>query len=399
MDTRMTRTWAEVHLDNIAHNYHQLSAALPAGSTCLGVVKTNAYGHGALPTAKLLEALGCPYLAVACFDEAAALRRAGVAAPILILGRSVPELAGELAALSITQAVGDFETAAAMSARLAPAGARLKIHLKLETGMGRTGFHVGDAEAFAALERVLSLPGLEAEGVFTHFAVSDDREEDAYTREQFRRFTAAIARLEKDTGHHFSLRHCANSGAVINYKEMCLDMVRPGIALYGLYPGPDRGDIALRPAMELKSRIAAITHHLAGDSISYGRTYQTARPTRLAVLPIGYGDGLHRVLSNKLEVLIHGRRAAQVGRICMDMCMVDVTDIPCQVGDVATLWGQSEGAFLPVEEAAEKAGTISYELLCALSPRVPRIYGDIWDGACINLPAPRENDSAALHKM
>lgn len=376
MENLKKRTWAEISLENIKHNFLEMRSKLPEGCRFLGVVKANSYGHGAVKVAKMLEAEGCDYLAVACLDEARQLRDAGVTLPILILGPSPADCAVELSKLNITQAVGDFDTALEMSRLLEEAGETLKIHIKLETGMGRTGFDTRSEPEMDKLCEVLKMPRLDAEGVFTHFAVSDEFG-DGYTDEQLGRFLSAIEYVEKHSGWKFNIHHCTNSGAMINYKKTYMDMVRPGIALYGCYPAAERGEIELRPAMELKSRVAAITSHKVGDTVSYGRTFTAKKDMRIAVLPIGYADGLHRVLSGKIEVLINGKRVKQIGRICMDMCMVDVTDIPgVGVGDVATIFGHDGDDFIPVEDLAEKAGTISYELLCAVSPRVPRIYID-----------------------
>ena len=377
MNELQKRTWVEISLENVAHNCRVMREKLPAGCRFLGVVKADGYGHGAVPVARRLAEAGAEYLAVACIDEAAELRRAGIRLPILILGVTPPELALRLAELELTQAVGDLETARRMSELLAGTGKTLKIHVKLDTGMGRLGFPAESDSVLQEMAALLRLPGLYAEGIFTHLAVSDEPDGEAYTWLQFQRFIRTAESLEKITGCRFAIKHCANSGAMINYREFCLDMVRPGIATYGMYPGPDKGGLELRPAMQLRSRIAAITEHAAGDTISYGRTFTAMAPMRIAVLPIGYADGLHRVLSNRMEVLIHGQRARQIGRICMDMCMVDITHIPtCTVGDVATIFGRDGDAFIPVEEQAEKAGTISYELVCAVSRRVPRIYVD-----------------------
>ena len=223
-------------------------------------------------------------------------------------------------------------------------------------------------------DAIRTLPGLDPEGIFTHFAVSDmdGADYEAYTREQFGVFTHVLDALAAK-GRTFRIRHCANSGAVINYPEMHLDMVRPGLLLYGVFPAKETAGLDLRPAMSLYSRVSDVTHHHKGDTISYGRTFTCPRDMRLAVLPVGYADGLLRSLSGKGDVLLHGQRAPQVGRICMDMCMVDVTDIPeVQPGDVATIFGRD----LSVAEQADKAGTIPYELLCAMSQRVQRVYID-----------------------
>ncbi len=370
MENLQKRTWAEIHLDNIAQNVKAMREKLPETCRFLGVVKANASGHGAIPVAKKLEEIGCEYLAVACIDEAIELREAGVRTPILILGYTPPEYAAELRAHDVTQAVGSLEMARALSenARETP----VRVHLKLETGMGRTGYRVLSAKEMEEAAQTLRLPGLDVEGVFTHFAVSDEYG-DPFTQEQYSRFTSAVSGLEAGWGRRFRIRHCANSGAVINYPQYCLDMVRPGIATYGLYPAKETGGIPLRPGMSLRSRIVQVTSHEAGDTISYGRRFRAEGPMRVAVVPIGYADGLHRALSGQLEVLIRGRRCRQLGRICMDMCMVDVTDMPdVRVGDVATVFGRDPTA----TEQAEKADTISYELMCAVSQRVPRVYVD-----------------------
>lgn len=365
------RTWAEVNLENIRHNVREIKMALPQNTKFLGVVKANAYGHGALPVTRAVLEAGAEYLAVACLSEALELRRGGITSPILILGVTPTLFADELAELDITQTVSSLNYARGLSRALK---SPIKVHMKLDTGMSRTGFDAVHEEKLEDIIQALALPNLNFEGVFTHFAVSD-APEDNFTRIQHERFVRTVARIEAAAGRRFAIKHCANSGAVINYKEMAHDMVRPGVITYGMYPASEHGGLKLRPALELKSRIYAITKHEAGDTVSYGRTYTVERPTRLAVIPIGYADGLHRSLSGKLEVLIRGRRCRQVGRICMDMCMVDVTDLPeCTVRDVATIIGRDGGETILADELAEKAGTINYEITCALTERVPRLY-------------------------
>ena len=378
MELLTSRTWAEISLDALRGNAAALIAALPESSSLLGVVKADAYGHGAVRCAAVLREAGCRYLAVACASEALELRAAGETLPILILGAADAGRAAELAEQKVTVAVESEEKARAVSTALLP-GQRLKIHIKLDTGMGRLGFPASDPAALDAAARAMSLPGLEPEGIFTHFAVSDTTGGEEYTRAQFRLFTAAADALEQRWGGKFALRHCANSGGVLFYRDegMCLDMVRPGLLTYGVYPDARRGGVELTPVMSLKTRVAAITHHKKGDTISYGRTWTACRDTTLAVLPVGYADGLHRCLSGRLRVQLNGRRAPQVGRICMDMCMVDVTDLPgVRCGDVATVFGPGTDGGPTAAELAEIAGTIPYELLCAVSPRVPRIYVD-----------------------
>ena len=364
------RTWAEIDLDRIYHNYREVRRVLPEGCRFAGLCKANAYGHGAVTIAKRLEEIGADYIAVSCYEEAAELRSAGLKMPILLLAPSPAFLAPDIARLDVQQAIGDIDCARGMSRALAGTGLTLKCHIKLETGMGRTGFAVESEREMAGVRELLTLPGLEPTGVFTHFAVSDEPEE-SFTLEQFARFTKAVDELENETGRSLGIRHCANSGAVVNFRETCLDMVRPGLLLYGLYPGAERGGLDLKPVMRLLTRVAEITEHHAGDTISYGRIFTCERDMRLAVIPVGYADGLHRSLSGKFDVLINGKRAHQVGRICMDMCMVDVTDMPeVKTGDIVTVFGDEPEA----TELADIAGTISYELLCAISPRVPRVY-------------------------
>ena len=365
----MKRSWAEIRLDNLEHNFLTLQARLPEGCLCLGVVKADSYGHGALPAARRLQALGCGYLAVATADEAAELRGGGVTLPILILGPAPAACAPDLAALGVTQAVSSLAQARAIAEALRP-GQTLKVHAKLETGMGRTGFPA-DEEGVRDLVAAMALPGLDFEGAFTHFAMADVPG-DPYTAQQYARFRSAAAAAEEGSGKKLRLLHCANSGAVIHTPgDYACGMARPGIALYGLFPDGETEGVDLRPVMALKSRVAAITHHKKGDTIGYGRTYTCPRDMRIAVLPLGYADGLRRSLSNRLEVELCARRVKQVGRICMDLCMLDVTDLPeADVGSVATVFG----GLVHVDELAELTGTINYELCCNVSPRVPRVY-------------------------
>ena len=367
------RTWAEINLNHLEHNYRALRAMLPAGCRFLGVVKADAYGHGAVSVARKLEQLGAEYLAVACLAEAEELREAGIQAPVLILGHTPVEQAGALLAHNLTQTVFDLENARALSAAAVKAGRTLKIHLKADTGMSRLGWLCGPEQldrTAAEMKAVCALPGLEAEGIFTHFANADCDED--YTMGQFTRFLDLLARLEQE-GITFQIRHCAASAAVLNYPCTYLDMVRPGIALYGHYPHPSCEGLdgpGLLPVMTLKTRVASVKEVPAGTCVSYGCTHTLSRDSRLAVLPIGYADGLNRLCSDRLEVSVGGRRARVLGRICMDLCIIDVTDLPDTVqGDVVTVYGEE----LPIEEAAALVGTIQYELLCAVSRRVPRI--------------------------
>ena len=375
-DRRTVRTWAEIDLDALAHNYRLLRGLAPQAKF-LGLVKANAYGHGAVPVAKKLEALGADMLAVACLDEAVELREAGIVIPILCLGQTPPELAPELLKYDVTQTVGDLETGAALSAAAVAAGKTLTIHVKVDTGMGRLGFVYYEDDDEAALERagkeiesLCALPGLEPEGIFTHFANADGSE--AYTKNQCARIHDVFGELWERGLHQFKIYHCAASAAVLNYSwtKVYMNMIRPGIALYGYVPDPSVKDPGLKPVMTVKSRIAAVRELPAGSFISYGCTARLERASKIAVLPMGYGDGLPRCLSNKLEVLIGDRLCPVLGRICMDMCMVDVTDAPgVKAGDTAAVYGPGL-----TDWAAQLAGTIPYELLCQLTPRIPRLY-------------------------
>lgn len=377
MDAQMKRTWAEVDFDKLAHNYHALRGLAPAGTKYLGLVKADAYGHGAVPVAKKLEELGADYLGVACLDEAIEVREAGVKTPILILGCTSSIYAAELVKYNITQACYDLEYAKELSAGAQKAGGTITVHIQCDTGMTRLGFmcHEETMEKSASeIIEAVKLPGLKAEGIFTHFSDSDGSEE--YTMLQFGRFQDIIQRV-RDLGYEFEIRHCANSAATLLYPATYLDMIRPGIVQFGHFPDAkmDHALCDLVPVLELKSRVATVRDVPANTPVSYGRTNTLTRPSRLAVIPVGYGDGFCRGFSNKLTVLINGKKLPIVGRICMDMCMVDVTDAPdVKEDDVAILYGSDGTNDQPVEAGAEIMNTISYELLCVLTKRIPRIY-------------------------
>ena len=372
IDERMTRTWAEIDLDALAHNYHTLRGALDkggCGAGLMGVVKADGYGHGAVRVSAKFQALGAEMLGVACLEEAAGLRQGGITMPILCLGVTPPELAPRLLELGVTQAVGDLESGRALSAAALAAGGTLDVHLMLDTGMGRLGFVWAkgrEASALADMAAVCALPGLRVRGIFTHFSDADGSR--AYTEMQAEQFGLALEAL-RERGIAFEICHCASSAAVLHYPHTHLNLTRPGIAMYGYSPveGEEAG---LRPVMTVKSRIAAVRELPAGAYISYGRTARLERDSRLAVVPIGYGDGYPRCLSNRMAMRIGGAECPVVGRVCMDMCMVDVTDVPgVKAGDTAVVY---DGPLF--RRAAREAGTIVYELLTSLSPRVPRIY-------------------------
>ena len=376
----LKRTWADISLDNLAHNYTVLREKVPKSCKFLGVVKADGYGHGALPISRRLKELGAEYLAVSNFEEALQLRRGGLILPILILGYTPPVYASDLADMGIVQEVHSLEYAKKLNKQMDGVGKRLKVHLKLDTGMSRLGFFAYDEpKTFDELLHVAKLRHLCCEGIFTHFPSADshDAADQAFTRLQFERFTDMIDAL-KSAGVEFALRHCCNSAATILYPEFALDMIRPGIATYGINPSNElANDIALKPLMSLRTSISQIRDFHEGISVSYGRTYTTPTPRRIAVLCIGYADGLPRRLSNNAAFLLRGKRVPVLGRICMDMCMIDVTEVPeAKVGDTVTVFGTDRDQTVSVEDMAAKLDTIPYELLCGINKRTPRIYLD-----------------------
>lgn len=382
MKSTLKRTRAEISLDNLTHNFETIRQQVGPATKLLGVVKADAYGHGAVRVARHLEKLGAAYLAVSNLDECEELRVNGVSLPILMLGFTPADQTERILKNDMTQAVVDLAAAEEYSAAAVRLGRTMKVHIKLDTGMGRLGFQCDDAHFDASLRdilAVLKLPGLDVEGVFTHFSVSDEEAEAsaAFTRLQHHRFVRMVDAVETQGSFKFRLHHCCNSGGIVNCPEWAWDMVRCGIILYGT--GELAEKLGMKPVMTLKTTVSTIKD-VAGDTpISYGRTFFTEGPSRIAVLPIGYADGLHRALSGKLTVLTPYGTARQVGRICMDMCMIDVTALPqLRPGDEVEIFGEHQLA----ETAAGQCGTISYELLCAVSKRVPRYY---WlGGRCVD---------------
>lgn len=374
MNDLQKRTWAEISLDNLRHNYEAIRKSLPADCRFLGVVKADAYGHGALPVSRLLQEAGADYLAVSCLDEALELRRGGITMPILILGHTPQEYTGTLIEENITQTVTCLAKALEYSAEAEKLGRELKIHIKLDTGMSRLGFLCAGGYFEEGVDNVIRscrLPGLVPEGVYTHFAVSDEPGEDCrdYTRKQFALFLRVIDAVRERGGVKFSIRHCANSGATVSYPEMALDMVRPGLLLYGY--GDSSGKLGLLPCMRLVTTVSTIKFYEPGTSVSYGRRFTTDRRTRMGVLAVGYADGLPRLISNKCSFAAKGGFAPQRGSICMDMCMVDLTELPqVDVGSEVELFGPVNSIY----KLSDAAQTIPYELLCAVSKRVPRVY-------------------------
>lgn len=373
MNDSTKRTWAEIDLSAIRHNYHAIRSVLPEGCRFLGVVKADAYGHGALKVAKLLEQEGAEYLAVSCLDEAMELRNGGISMPILILGHTPAEYTEQLIDNHITQTSTCLAKAEEYAQEAAKLGKTLKLHIKLDTGMSRLGYLCSNGLFEEGVENIINsckLDNLEFEGIYTHFAVSDELDEvsRAYTLKQYELFSRVIDQVKKESGIEFPIRHCANSGAVIHFPEMMLDMVRPGLLLYGY---GDEGSLGLRPAMRFVTTVSTIKYHEPGTYVSYGCTFQTARRTRMGVIAAGYADGLPRLSSNKCSYKVEDGYAPQIGTICMDMCMIDLTDIySAEVGSEVELFGPDND----INQIATASGTIPYELLCSVTKRVPRVY-------------------------
>ncbi len=370
------RAWAEINLDKIAENYGAIKGKLPAGVKLCCTVKADAYGHGALEVSHLLSDLGADMLSVATLDEAIELRRAGITLPILILGYTPPDMASALSLYDISQCVYSEEYAHSLFYSAKASGGSIKIHIKLDTGMGRLGFSTASGKDM--LEKIHSSiysPFLICEGIFTHPAAADGGAlGEGFTRSQFNTFLRSIELLES-RGMSFKYRHFANSATVIEYPEYSLDMVRVGIALYGIQPSRDVwGKLSLREALSLKSRIAQIKELSAGQSIGYGRACILTKKTKVATLSIGYADGISRSLSmGALNVTVNGKEAPTLGRICMDQLMIDITDIDgVSIFSEVTLFGYN--ALMSAYDIAEASNTIPYETLTSISKRVPRIY-------------------------
>jgi alanine racemase len=362
-------THAEVRLGALRRNFKKARELAGPGVKVLAVVKANAYGHGILRVAREFVAQGADYLGVAVLEEGVYLRENGVEAPILVLGPTSTSQIPSFIEHRLDMTLPSVEKARAISAVAVATGKTARVHLKVDTGMERIGVHWYSAEPF--LDEVLGLPGLQIEGLFSHFATADG--DLAFAREQLERFKRVLGLLEA-RGKRPPLVHIASAAGLVNLPEARFDMVRPGILLYGYEPTPLRG-IGVEPVMRLMSKVSYFKSISAGSSVSYGRTWTAYEDSRIATVPIGYGDGYSRALSNKGEVIIRGRRLPIVGRICMDQLMVDLgPDGEAYNGDDVLLFGVKGADYLPVESLCEKLGTIPYEILCMIGSRVPRIY-------------------------
>ncbi len=376
------RVWAEVDISAIAHNVRELRRITQPQAKLMAVVKANAYGHGLVEVAEEALKNGAQALGIAEVSEGIALRKAGIAVPILILGYTPPDFVRELIQYDLIQTVYSFEIALSLSDAALLHGKKLKIHIKVDTGMGRLGILIDPLRPFPQItnalkeiESIAKLKGISIEGIFTHFALSDYFDK-TYTKKQFEYFINLLDLLN-GVGISPRVRHAANSAALIDLPETHLDMVRPGISLYGLYPSGEvkKNRINLKPAMSLKAKIIHLKKVPAGFNISYGATYKTQKPTMIATVPCGYADGVNRLLSSRGHMLVHGCRVPIVGRVCMDLTMIDVGKISnVEIGDEVVIFGSQNDESITVEEIASSLNTINYEIVSTITNRVPRIY-------------------------
>jgi len=384
LDTSCTR--AEIDLSAVAHNTRELRRITNLKALMMAVVKANAYGHGVLEISKTVLANGADALGVARIDEGLLIRKSGIDAPILILGYTSPDHTKSLVRYDLTQTVGSLELAESFSKSAEKEKAALKIQLKIDTGMGRLGFlpdplllpdNSSDfSQILKEMEAIIRLPNLLIQGIYTHFARADIKDKTNSYR-QLEIFNELVERLHLSMGFETPIRHAANSAAVIDMPEAHLDMARPGIALYGLYPSQevDRTKIQLQPDMELKSKILHLKQVPADFPVSYGGTWQAKKKTTIATVPIGYADGYNRLLSSTGHMLVCGKKAPIAGRVCMDLTMLDLGNIPeACVNDEVVVFGRQENAFVSVDEIAETLGTINYEIVSTITERVPRVF-------------------------
>lgn len=382
-----SQVWAEIDRGAYAHNIRELERIISDQVQLMVVLKADAYGHGAVELSRIAVASGADWLGVARLEEALQLRDAGLEVPILIFGFTPPEEIGLLVDRDFSQAVFSHAAAEALSQAAVAAGRELRTHIKVDTGMGRLGLTATQTPAarrLAEVQAITELPGLAIEGLFTHFATADSAD-TSYTELQLRRFRELIAALE-EAGVEIPLKHAANSAALIQDPGSHFDLVRPGIATYGLQPSSEwrRGDLDLRPVLQWKTRIIQLKDVPAGFGVSYGITYTTQRPTILAAVAVGYGDGLSRALSSRGQMLVRGRRVPIVGRVCMDLTLLDVGEVPdVAIGDEVVILGRQGNLEITAEEIAATLDTINYEIVTSIAARVPRIYvGDTkGDGA------------------
>lgn len=372
---KYSRVMARIDLDAIAYNMEQMHRNIDAKTKMIGVVKTDGYGHGAIPVARMLEAYEYVWgFATATLDEAVLLRKSGIRKPILVLGCIFPDQFEEMLEHEIRMTVYQEEQMQELSDLAVQLDRQAYFHVKLETGMSRLGFAPTD-DSVEAIRRIIDLPHMKAEGIFTHFAKADEADK-TYTRQQLTIFHEMTSKL-KERGVKFPYEHCSNSAGIIDVREANCDLVRAGIAIYGLYPSQEvsKKAVELKPALSLISHVEYVKTISAGTSVSYGGTFVAEKEMQIATIPVGYGDGYPRSLSNKAYVLIHGKKAPIIGRVCMDQFMVDVTGIDnVKFGDQAVLIGTDGEETITVDQLSELADRFNYEFVCDLGKRIPRVY-------------------------
>jgi len=370
-----SRVYAKIDLDAIWWNLDEMKKNIPADSKMICVVKTDGYGHGAVPIARMTEEREDVWgFAVATVEEAEILRANGIKKPVMILGFAFPEHYEQVVRLDLRPAVFKYEMACQLSEEAKKQGKVLSIHIAVDTGMSRIGYQVTE-EAADEVKRICELPDIRVEGLFTHFSKADETDKE-FTHYQLGEYSRFLHMLT-ERGVNIPMHHSANSAGIVDVPESGMELVRPGIAMYGLYPSEEvcKDTVILKPAMELKTHIAYIKSLDAGRMISYGGTFVTERTMRIATIPVGYGDGYPRALSNKGFVLIHGKKAPILGRVCMDQFMVDVTHIPeAKELDEVTLAGSDNGTVLTIEELGDLGDRFNYEFICCIGKRVPRVY-------------------------
>ncbi|MGM0378124.1 MAG: alanine racemase [Bacillota bacterium] len=378
---KITRpTWAEINLDNLKNNIKEVKRVSDKDALITAVVKADGYGHGALGIIKTLLKNGADRLAVATINEALQIRKKFKDVDILILGYTANDFYKELIDNNITQTVYDYNQAKFFNKKAKELGKELTIHIKVDTGMHRLGFHWKNNKD---IEKIYKLDNLNVEGIFTHFAKADEKDK-SFTVKQFNRFNSIISELD-DNNINIPIKHISNSAAIIDLPEFSYNMVRAGIMLYGLYPSDEvsKDNVNLKPVMEFKTKISSIKRIKKGQGVSYGLIYKADHDQRIGALAVGYADGFTRLLTSKGEVLVGSKRKKILGRICMDQCMIDLSNKKAKIGDEVSLFGGSRKNAISVDEVAEKIGTINYEIVCMVSKRVPRVY--LKNGEIVNI--------------
>ncbi|MCC5909077.1 MAG: alanine racemase [Clostridiaceae bacterium] len=370
---KLRPVWAEINLDNLRHNIKEVRRVVKKDSLVCAVIKADGYGHGATVIAKTLLENGADRLAVATLSEAIELRKAGYNVPLMVLGYSTEAQGEDILKYDIIQTVYTYEQAYSFSKLAQEKEKEMTLHLKVDSGMSRLGFQINE-EAVEEIKKILSLPSIKVEGIFTHFAVADEKDK-TFTYNQFKAFMDLVNTLEKE-GYNIPIKHVSNSAAIIDLPEMNLDMVRAGIMLYGLYPSADvnKDAVELKQVMELKAKISHVKAVPKGRGVSYGLKYITEGEREIITLPIGYADGFTRMLSDKAEIIFKDKKIPIVGRICMDQCMADATGLKAERGDEVILFSNDPNSGNTIDDVAEKLGTINYEIVCMVGKRIPRAY-------------------------